>query len=91
MWNLRRGLRGLTEARQLFISIQLKRAAKILIGSFLFCLWLGEASPLGASIWAVFFAIFVAGGAAYLTWDDAQTDIEVLAKINAGVAGRTAQ
>lgn len=86
MRSLHRGLHGLTEARQMFITIQLKRAAKILVGSFLFCSWLGEASPLGASIWAVFFAIFVAGGAAYLTWDDAQTDVEVLAKINRGIA-----
>jgi hypothetical protein len=91
MWKHLDGLHGLTEARKLFIKIQLKRAAKILVGSFVFFSWLGEASPLGASIWSVFFAIFIGGGAAYLTWDDAQTDIEVLAKINAGIAGRTVQ
>lgn len=70
------------KARQAFLKTQVLRAAKLFGFCLLLFIWLFDASPLGATIWAAFFALFIGVGAAYLTWDDAIPDQEVLQRLN---------
>lgn len=73
---------NLNKARTVFLKKNAIRSAKIFAFCFFIFSWLGEASSLGASIWATVFALFIGGGAAYLTWDDAVSDEEILQRIN---------
>lgn len=68
--------------RLTFLRAQLLRTAKIFLVLLVLFLWLFDASGLGATIWAAFFAVFMGGGAAYLSWDDPLPDSEILARIN---------
>lgn len=81
MWNAIFARLGSVE-RHVFLKAQLLRTAKIFFGLLFLFLWLFDASGLGATIWAVFFALFVGGGAAYLSWDDPLPDHVILARLN---------
>lgn len=81
MWNAILSRLGSPE-RQAFLKAQLLRSAKIFFGLLVLFLWLFDASGLGATIWAAFLAVFLGGGAAYLSWDDHLPDSEILLRIN---------
>lgn len=68
--------------RRAFLQTQLLRAIKT-FGLCLICFaWLLDASAFGASLWAAFFALFIGVGGAYLSWDDATPDQEILQHLN---------